>query len=62
MVIHQVIGLTRINMKVNLNSTTVSYNSYNWMHNQLEHNVKIQNKRQGALVKYIVACLDPKLS
>jgi hypothetical protein len=28
MVSHQVIGLTRLNMKVDLNANTVSYNSY----------------------------------
>jgi hypothetical protein len=47
-----VIGSTRINRKVDLDATIVSYDSYK---------LNAQSKRKRAMVKCIGACLDPKL-
>jgi hypothetical protein len=44
MINHSITGLTRINRKIDLNATTVLYNSYKLMHHQLEHKAKFKIK------------------
>jgi hypothetical protein len=56
---HQEIGLTRVIRKVSPNVTSCHPIPIDVMHNQVKHKVKLQNKRQGLLVKCIGACLDP---
>jgi hypothetical protein len=55
------IGLTGVIRKIDHNASTMPYNSYKLNAQSTKILVKIQNKRQGALVKYTRACIDPKL-